>query len=126
MKDDENDDRGASDDEERDSGEERNAKDELFEAIDHFKNAASILFDRATKDPAVKSATKEAERVVKKIGSAAEPLAKQLTSELGRLTRDVRDAVEGGLGTAKKKGAKSAPKAKTRGAKAKEGRDEEE
>ncbi len=74
---------------------ERKAKDELFEAIDHFKNAASILFDRAAKDPAVKSATKEAGRLAKKLGDAAEPLAKQLTGELGRLTKDVMEVVEG-------------------------------
>lgn len=74
---------------------ERDAKEELFEAIDHFKNAASILFNRATKDPTVKTATKEAERIARKIGDAAEPLAKQLTSELTRLTRDVKQAVEG-------------------------------
>lgn len=85
-------------------GEERAAKDELFEAIDHFKNAASILFNKATKDPTVKSATKEAERIAKKIGDAAEPLAKQLTGELSRLTKDVLDVVEGG--TKSKKGAK--------------------
>jgi DNA-binding protein H-NS len=93
--------------------EDGDAKEELFEAIDHFKNAASILFNRATKDPTVKSATKEAERIARqigdaaepatkeaeriarKIGDAAEPLAKQLTSELTRLTRDVMGAVEG-------------------------------
>lgn len=74
---------------------ERKAKDELFEAIDHFKNAASILFDRAAKDPALKSATKEAGRIAKKIGDAAEPLAKQLTTELGKLTKDVMEVVEG-------------------------------
>lgn len=84
----------------------KDAKAELFEAIDHFKNAASILFERATTDPAVKSATKEAgvavksatkeaERVVRQIGHAAEPIAKQLTGELGRLTRDVMSVVEG-------------------------------
>jgi len=73
---------------------EREAKDELFEAIDHFKNAASILFDRAAKDPAVKTATKEAGRVVKQIGDAAEPVAKELTKEVGRLTRDVLAVVE--------------------------------
>ena len=71
------------------------AKEELFEAIDHFKNAASILFQRATTDPAVKNARKEAERVAKKLGDAAEPLAKQLTDELGRLTKDVMKAVDG-------------------------------
>lgn len=71
------------------------AKAELFEAIDHFKNAASILFDRATSDPALRTATKEAGRVVKKIGDAAEPIAAELTKELGRLTRDVMSVVEG-------------------------------
>lgn len=71
------------------------AKDELFEAIDHFKNAASILFDRARKDPAVRSGLSEAERFAKKLGDAAEPLAKQLTDELGRMTKDVMKTVEG-------------------------------
>ena len=75
--------------------EERDAKEELFEAIDHFKNAASILFNRAAKDPAVKTATKEAGRVVKQIGDAAEPLAKELTKEVGRLTKDVIGAIDG-------------------------------
>ena len=87
--------------------EEQDAKQELFEAIDHLKNAASILFGRAANDPAVKNAGREAERMVKKLedaaepmvkqlSDAAEPLAKQLTGELGRLTRDVLDVVEGG------------------------------
>lgn len=71
------------------------AKDELFEAIEHFRNAAGILFDRATKDPAVKTATAEAEKVIQKIGATAEPLAKQLTAELGKLTRKISEAVEG-------------------------------
>lgn len=76
---------------------ERNAKDEIVEALDHFKNAASILFGRAVSDPAVKSATREASRIARKIGDAAEPLAKQLTSELGRLTKDVMETVEGAV-----------------------------
>ncbi len=71
------------------------AKDELFEAIDHFRSAANILFDRATKDPTVQNATAEAERLMQKIGATAEPLARQLTSEIGRLTRKISDAVEG-------------------------------
>ena len=78
----------------------RQAKDELFEAIDHFKSAASILFQRATTDPAVKNARKEAGSVAKKLGDAAEPLARQLTDELGRLTKDVMDTVEGAVGGA--------------------------
>jgi len=73
---------------------ERAAKDELFEAIDHFKNAASILFGRAAKDPAVKTATKEAGRVVKQIGDAAEPVARELTKEMGRMTQDMLSLVE--------------------------------
>lgn len=87
---------------------ERNAKEELFEAIDHFKNAASIIFDRATSDPTVKSATKEAGRVARKIGDAAEPLAAELTKELSRLTKDMMKAVEGTTRRArgKKKGSR--------------------
>jgi hypothetical protein len=73
------------------------AKDELFEAIDHFKRAANILFDRAAKDPTVRSATSEAERVIQKLGATAEPLARQLTSELGRLTKRITDSVSENL-----------------------------
>ena len=49
---------------------ERQAKEELFEAIDHFKNAASILFTKATKDPALKKAGKEVRRVVDEVSDA--------------------------------------------------------
>lgn len=76
-----------------DTNEPRKAKDELFDAIDHFKRAANILFDRAAKDPTIKSATSEAERVIQKLGATAEPLARQLTSELGKLTKRITDTV---------------------------------
>jgi hypothetical protein len=103
-------------------GAERQAKDELFEAIDHFKNAASILFGRAASDPAVKSAKKEAGRIAKKIGDAAEPLAKQLTTEISRLTKDVMETVEGAVeGATQRK-----PKPKSKKPKAKPASDEEE
>lgn len=92
MQQDDRDEGGGRDDAD---GSEPDAKEELFEAIDHFKSAATILFNRATKDPTVRTATQEAERIARKIGDAAEPLAKQLTSELTRLTRDVMGAVEG-------------------------------
>lgn len=85
------------------TGGDRQAKEELFEAIDHFKSAASILFDRARNDPAVKSGLSEAERLAKKLGDAAEPLARQLTDELGRMTKDVRDTVEGASRRRKKR-----------------------
>ncbi len=71
------------------------AKDELFVAIEHFKNAASILFDRAAKDPSLRNATHEAERVIQKVGASAEPLARSLAGELSKLTRQVADAVDG-------------------------------
>lgn len=73
----------------------KKAKEELFEAIDHFRSAASILFERATKDPTVRQATAEAERVVQKIGATAEPLAKHLVAELSKLTRNIADTVDG-------------------------------
>jgi len=75
-------------------GSPREARDELFEAIDHFKSAANLFFERATNDPAVKQATSEAERVFTKLGERAEPLARQLTGELGRLTRRIQDTVQ--------------------------------
>lgn len=74
---------------------EADPKAELFEAIDHFKKAANIMFDRATNDPTIKSATSEAERVIHKLGATAEPLARQLTGELSRLTKRISETVEG-------------------------------
>jgi len=97
------------------------AKKELFEAIDHFKQAASLFFDKASKsptakriesaienasekadgwtekiDPAFESASKEAERVIGKLGATAEPLAKQLTGELKSLTKRFGEVARGG------------------------------
>ncbi len=69
---------------------EGDAKTELFEAIDHFKNAASILFTRAAHDPAFQTATKEAGRFARKIGEAAEPA----TKEAERLARRIGDVAE--------------------------------
>ena len=43
----------------------------------------------------MKTATQEAGRLAKKLGDAAEPLAKQLTDDLSRLTKDVMEVVEG-------------------------------
>ena len=102
-------------------GETADPKAELFEAIDHFKHAASLFFDKASKspaigkiqqsiesasekadswtekiDPAFESASKEAERVISKLGAQAEPLAKQLTSELKSLTKRFGDVARGG------------------------------
>ena len=37
----------------RDGEEGKTARDELFEAIDHFKHAASLFFDKASKSPAI-------------------------------------------------------------------------
>jgi len=73
---------------------ERDAKDELFDAIDHFKNAAQILFQKARRDPMVHTAATEAERVLQKIGETAEPLAKQLTDELTKLTKKISETVD--------------------------------
>ncbi len=99
------------------------AKDELFEAIDHFKSAAAKLFDKAAGskpvkrvsetiedvgkkidpaltsvadklDPAFDTAAKEAERVISKIGASAEPLAKQLTGELSKLTKKIGETLD--------------------------------
>ena len=75
-------------------GPERDAKDELFDAIDHFKNAAQILFQKAKKDPMVHTAAAEAEKVFQKISETAEPLAKQLTDELTKLTKKISETVD--------------------------------
>ena len=63
------------------------AKDEFVEALAHFKSAASIMLERATRDPRLKDASREAGRVLSKLGSAAEPVARQFGDELSRLTQ---------------------------------------
>ncbi len=114
---------------------EKGAKEDLFEAIDLFKSAASKLFDKAAQsktvktvtdsvekldpkidaatkkvedklDPAFSSAAKEAERVFAKLGASAEPLAKQLGSELSKLTKKLGAAVDDVTAKAKEKAAK--------------------
>ncbi|MEM1418163.1 MAG: hypothetical protein AAGH15_24925, partial [Myxococcota bacterium] len=45
--------------------------------------SADELVDRI--DPAIDNATKEAERILEKIGKGAEPLARQVGEELGKL-----------------------------------------
>jgi gas vesicle protein len=81
------------------------AKDELFEAIDHFKRAANIFFDRATKDPTMKNAADEAERVIQKVGDAAEPLARQLAGEISKMTKRISESVQEAVERPKKKSA---------------------
>lgn len=98
-----------------------NAKDELFEAIDHLKSAATLLFDRASNDatlekarqrasdliekgvndPAIGRAQKEVDEMVRKIASSAEPMAQKITDEfgslatqLGSLTKRLREAAK--------------------------------
>ena len=73
----------------------KDARKELFEALDHFKTAATIMFDRAAKDPSLQKATSEAERVVLKIGAGAEPLAKHLAGELSKLSKSIAEAIDG-------------------------------
>lgn len=94
----------------------RHAKDELFEAIDHFKKAATILFERAQREPAVRTGVKDVERVVGKVTDAAdpvldkvqeaaqpmvdkvtetaEPLVKHFVSELGKFTKSLLETAE--------------------------------
>jgi hypothetical protein len=81
----------------------KKARDELFEAIDHLKNAAGILFDKASKDPTFDRATTEAEKVVTKIADSTEPIARQVTSELAKLTRKLSDAMRESAERSKKK-----------------------
>ncbi len=90
------------------SEEKESAKEELFEAIDHFKRAAGLFFDKASKDPTLKNATDEAEKVIQKVGDAAEPLARQLAGELSKMTKRISDTVQENV--SKKKGSRP-PKA---------------
>jgi len=90
MTSDQKEDKGGAD---RETTASPHAKDELFEAVEHFKKAANILFEKASRDPKVKSATAEAEKVIHKLGDKAEPLARQLTGELAKLTRRISDTV---------------------------------
>ena len=82
-----------SEDDEKPDADEPRAKDELLEAIDHLRNAATILFDRAARDPAVERATEEADKVLTKIADSAEPVARQVTSEVARLTKRLSSAL---------------------------------
>jgi hypothetical protein len=68
---------------------------EFAEAVDHFRKAANLFFERASQDPALRNAATEAERVLQRIGETAEPVARQVSSELGRLTRRIRESVQG-------------------------------
>jgi hypothetical protein len=96
------------------------AQDELRDALQHFKNAAQILLDKATHDPKIKraaaeaervigtlgdraervttdsvrTAATEAERVIEKLSHSAEPVAQRLGSEIGKLFRKVSDALD--------------------------------
>lgn len=94
----------------------KQAKDELFEAIDHFKKAATLLLERAQREPAVRTGVKDVERVVGKVTDAtepvldkvqeaaqpmvtkvtetAEPLVKHFVSELGKLTKSLLESAE--------------------------------
>jgi hypothetical protein len=71
------------------------ATHELAEAAEHVRNAANILLERATRDPSLRNAAQEAERVLQKVGATAEPLARSLFGELTKLGRQVAEAVEG-------------------------------
>ncbi|MEM7447813.1 MAG: hypothetical protein AAF355_06185 [Myxococcota bacterium] len=65
------------------------AGQELRSALNHFASAASMAFDRATKDPALRNATSEAERAVRKIGATAEPMARHVIEEITKLGKRV-------------------------------------
>ena len=69
------------------------AKNELFAALGHLKNAAEILV--AAADPAVRKAASEAEKALQKVGEEAEPVAQKLGQELGKMTRSLVDVLEG-------------------------------
>ena len=76
------------------------AKNELFAALGHLKNAAELLVGAA--DPAVRKAATEAEKVLQKVGAEAEPVANKLGHELGKMAGTIAAALEG-------KGRKSEP-----------------
>ncbi|MCS6799768.1 MAG: hypothetical protein NZ898_14845 [Myxococcota bacterium] len=73
------------------------ARKELLEAVEHLRNAARILFERAAAEPAVQQAGRQTERIIGKVAEAAEPIAQQVTEEVRRLTRTLSDAVQGVL-----------------------------
>lgn len=74
------------------------AKDELIEALDHFKNAAGFLFGRVAKD--VSRETKEiakdpvvqdAGKVVKRLGREAEPVVREMAGHVRTLSQRLLD-----------------------------------
>ena len=91
-----------SDDADSPEGTEPRAKDELLEAIDHLRNAATIFFDRAARDPAVERATEEADKVLTKIADSAEPVARQVTSEVARLTKRLSEVLTDSIDSVRK------------------------
>ena len=58
--------------------EERKARNEVFEAIEHLKSTANILFGRAKNDPAIRRAAQDAERFVQTITDHAETGAQKI------------------------------------------------
>ena len=64
-------------------------QDELRSAFTHFKNAAGMLLDKAVNEGTLERAAAEAERALGQFTSTAEPLAKQLTSEIAKVGRIV-------------------------------------
>ncbi len=88
------------------------ATEELVKAAGHLRKAASAFIDRVARDsrvqhatakadqvagkidPAVRAATREAERMVQKLRDAANPIARHAVDELADLTRDAERTLE--------------------------------
>lgn len=70
------------------------ATDELVEALEHLKTAATTLLKRANEEGAVKTAAQEAERAVHHVSVAAEPVLKKLTHEVKRITQEIKEELK--------------------------------
>lgn len=68
--------------------ESKTPSDELKEAASHLRSAASLLWERATKDPTALRAT---ERIVTEVSERAEPIAKQVSTSVLQASKVLLD-----------------------------------
>ena len=70
---------------------EKDAKEELFEALDHFKRAASLFFDRGSE--ATKAAGESAEKVLSGITPAVNSMAQSVSKEAEKVAEKIDPTV---------------------------------
>jgi hypothetical protein len=87
------------------------AKDELFEAIDHFKNAATLLFERALRDPHLQRAKKAARAAAEAATDTARSAAETAKEAARHAAESAKDAAHRTREAADEVNARTAPTA---------------